>query len=159
MSNHGVEVPNHRRQLIARIRRICVFSFLVAIVPAAYACKCAQVSLEVRIHESNSIFTAEVIGTSPGTVTGYGFEGPGFRVYLRVLRSFKGQYRPGDKDVYATFKGGGSCGIPVVVGQQFLIYRHSGSPWFLGMCNSSTGDQMTADVEKIEKFIAKRTRS
>ena len=80
-------------------------------------------------------------------------------VYIRVLRSFKGQYRPGDTDVYATFKPDGSCGVPVVVGQQFLVYSYRDSQWFLGMCNSSTGDQMIADVEKIEKFIAKRTRS
>lgn len=153
----GVEVPNHRGQLIVRIRRVCAFAFLVAIVPAAYACKCAQASLEWRFRESNSIFTAEVIGTSPSIVTRYGFEGPGYRIYLRVLRSFKGQYRPGDKDVYATYKPGGSCGIPVVVGQQFLVYGYPER--FLGMCNSSTGDQMTADVEKLEKLVGKRTRS
>jgi hypothetical protein len=158
MRNHGIDVPSDRGQLTVRIRRICAFVFLAAIVPAAYACKCAQVSLETRVHDGDSIFTAEVIGTSPGTVTGYGFEGPGTWIYIRVLRSFKGQYRPGDKDVYATFKTGGSCGVPVVVGQQLLVYGYRGS-WFLGMCNSSSGDQMTADVEKIEKFIAKRARS
>jgi hypothetical protein len=105
-----------------------------------------------------NIFTAEVIRTAPGSVTGYGgFEGPGYRVYLRIIRSFKGRYRPGDKEVYATFKPGGACGIPVAAGQQFLVYG-SHLRWFLGMCNSSTGDQMTADVAKLDAFIAKRAR-
>lgn len=156
MKDQGVEILNDHRQLIVRI---CTFVFLAVFVPAAYACKCAQVSLGVRFKESASIFTAEVIGTSPGTVMGYGFEAPGTWVYIRVLRSLKGQYRPGDKDVYATFKTGGSCGVPVAVGRQFLVYAYRDSQRFLGMCNSTTADQMTADVEEIDRFVAKRARS
>jgi hypothetical protein len=138
------------------IRFVCAIASLIAIVPAADACKCAQRTVEGRFHESDSIFTAEVIATAPGVITLYGFEGPGYRVYLRVVRSFKGPYRPGDKDVYGTFKAGQSCGIPVVVGLQFLVYGDRG--WFLGMCNSSTGEQMNAGIAKLDAFLARRAR-
>jgi hypothetical protein len=140
-------------------RCFLVLTLLVASVPTAWACKCAQRDMKDVYNESRAIFTAEVIQTAPGTVRGYGFEGPGYRIYLRVIRTFKGPLRPGDKDVFATFIPGGSCGIPVVAGQQFLVYVYSEaeSQNFLGRCNSSTGDQMIADITKLDTFIAERS--
>jgi hypothetical protein len=138
-----------------RVKTVCTFVFLFSCGSAAFACKCAQEELNVRVRENKSIFTAEVIGIAPATVNWMGFEGPGYRVYLKVLRSLKGRLRAGDKDVFGTYKVGGSCGVPVTVGQQFLVYASSDRDSFLGRCNSSTGDQMSGDVTKLDAFFKK----
>jgi hypothetical protein len=141
------------------MRQLLFYSILALAmtVSTAYACKCAQLAVDEKFHECDSIFTAEVIGTAPGDVTQLGFTAPGQRIYLRVIESFKGEYLPANTDAFSTFKENDTaCGITTHVGEQLLVYKYRRFDWFIGRCNSSRGDSMNSDLTAIRNFLLNR---
>lgn len=120
-------------------------TLILAAYSVAYPCECEIMSAGKKLHKAKSVLIGEVVETGQ---TG---KAEGLTVYIRLRVE---TYWKGVKTDYVTVLGypasAGACGLPVKVGDKYLIYAFkAGDDLISSFCASRSLENATEDIARI----------
>lgn len=120
----------------------------------AVACECRDVSLQQAIDQSALVFRGNVIRIDEVEAPLYEDDPHRYRqrlVTFEVARSFKGEPQNLKAQVL-TGHGGGDCGVPFQIGQQYLVFARispASKDYRTNICMRTASVMDTADLQAL----------
>jgi len=127
------------------LRALFPVTLILAAYSAVYPCECQIMSAGKRFHKAKTVFIGEVVEI------GQSGKGEGLSVYVRLRVE---TYWKGVKSDQVTVLGypasAGACGLPVKVGDRYLIYAFkAGDDLISSFCESRTLDNAAEDIARL----------
>jgi hypothetical protein len=174
------------KNFLATVFILCLLSFLSQ---TAYACSCSFGSLRDTFFSSDAVFAGKVIKIETVEEASVGLilkesgklkplKNPRFEKSVRklqsvtfeVIESFKGTKDNSFVLTTAVYNGGGSCGVPFKVGENYLVFAYKSRPmlskeeaeqpkesWTLEMRLKAEADELNKQLPPYGTNICVRT--
>jgi len=152
------------------MKKLVLTIIFVAVSAAAYCCSCSVPStVEKGFQGSDVVFRGKVISKRiitilDTTIHSFAFDKAEYK--LLVLTLFKGQIKE-DTVTIITGNGGGDCGYPFKIGNEYIIYGFFESGAYSGgktvdrvlstnICTRTRSATDTAEIKALREIIRKR---
>ncbi len=128
-----------------------LFALLVVTPPPSHACSCMGTPVRERAKAAAAVFSVEVLSVRESA------QPEVQEASLRVLRSWKGKFRPGQVVKSETVTVCCMCGLAVKPKERLLVYAYGEEPIALSICSDVRLEWASEHVKILDQMFRGET--